>query len=104
MFEDYKQLLESFFIMLILIVVAVLLSMSVGVSVDQSIDALIGAGIFNVGGAWASAVDTTSNVHSMKVWLHVLIYGMIIGGVAQFIIVAAMKLRYDIYEDTYNEE
>ena len=95
-----KQLINSFFIMLFCTLVSIVLAMSIGVGVDQIHDNLVCADIYNLGGAWSSyEPQSTIDAHFFITMIHIIIYTLPVIGVTIFIISAARRLRYDLYEE-----
>ena len=88
------SLINSFFVMLISIILAFVLNIGLGFMLDRILIAFADAGLYDVSAAW----DPTSLVSMVCTLFYLLIYIVPILGVAQFVYTAVRRQRYDAYE------
>jgi len=89
------SLINSFFVMIISIVLAVVLNVGLGYVMDSMLMRFSSAGMGDVSSAW----DPTSMVSFVCNLFYLLIYIVPIFGVGQFIYTAVRRQRYDLYRE-----
>jgi len=88
------SLINSFFVMLISIILAFVLNIGLGFMLDRLLIAFAVAGLYDVSDVW----DPTSLVAMVCNMFYLLIYVVPILGIAQFVYTAVRRQRYDAYE------
>lgn len=88
-----NSLINAGFVFIIACLLAYVLNISVGTMVDAYIDAGVRYGLYHVSPEW----DATPNVQRIVNMFYLIIYGLPIFGIVQFIYTAVRRQRYEEY-------
>lgn len=91
-----RSLFEAFFIMLTCILIGFFLTSSIGVGTDMIIGEFTTNGFYDIEGDWLAA-QNAGNVDVMQALIIAMIYFIPVFGVANFIVTAVRRQKYDRY-------